>query len=175
MNFKNLKGKTLEVNGKIFEYKFQTEVKAPPEEVWNHASTMAGVNRELSPLIRMTFPRVCEILCAETMERQGGSFTSWIFLFGILPVDRWKMRFEEFGPGFRFLERSKVISLQFWEHERTVFESNGGSLICDRIKFIPKVRLLGPIVAFIMIAVFRNRHRNLKKIFKSTFRMRPLK
>lgn len=155
------------VQTKGYEYEFRTEVKASPEEVWEHASTMAGVNMELSPIIRMTYPQRCASLNAESMNKKNGYVTSWILLFGLIPVDRWVMHFVEFGPRFRFLERSKVCSMKFWEHERNIVGCNGGALIIDRIRFIPIMKPLAPIVARMMRTVFINRHRNLKKIFNA--------
>jgi hypothetical protein len=60
---------------------------------------------------------------------------SWILLFGLIPVDYDDLGIAELEPGRRFLERSTMLSMGFWEHER----------------------LAGAIVAFL----FRHRHRRL--------------
>ena len=50
--------------------------RAPAERVWAHASTFAGVNRELWPLARMTFPPAMSRLTPEAFPVGRTAFRS---------------------------------------------------------------------------------------------------
>ena len=41
----------------------------------------------------------------------------------------------ELDPGRRFLERSTMLSIRRWEHERTLVERDGGCEVTDRVTF----------------------------------------
>lgn len=61
--------------------------------------TMRGVNKELGPLIRMTAPS--EWSDRPIYEWPVGRvlFSSWILLFGIIPIDRHKFFFQSIVSG----------------------------------------------------------------------------
>jgi hypothetical protein len=128
--------------------------------------TPEGINDELRPLLRMTMPAslrgrtISEVPLGEPLGR------SWILLFGLLPVDYDDLRLAERGPGFRFLERSTMLSMSFWEHERTVAPGAAGCEVTDRLTF----RLRGPLAGIpgsarlaraIVARLFAHRHRRL--------------
>jgi ligand-binding SRPBCC domain-containing protein len=140
-------------------------LKSPPSEVWRHAITATGINHELMPLARMTFPAAVAALTPETVRLGERVCRSWVLLFGIVPVDYDDVTLIELEPGRRFLERSPMLSQRFWEHERTLMESGGGTRICDRVRFIPRLGPIAPLYARIFRAAFALRHRNLRKIF----------
>ena len=103
-------------------------------------------------------------------ERLG---RSWILLFGFLPVDYDDLGLAERGPGLRFLERSTMLSMRAWEHERTVTPAPEGCEITDRLAFqlraplatIPgSARLASAIVA----RLFAHRHRRLARYWGGT-------
>ena len=75
--------------------------------MWRHAVSPAGVNRELRPLLRMTFPRGTSDLTAgwRPGERR---FRSWLLVAGIVPVEYDDVVFEAVEPGRRFLERADL-------------------------------------------------------------------
>ena len=139
---------------------------AAAEAVWARAVTPEGINDELRPLLRMTMPSslrgktISEVPLGERLGR------SWLLLFGLVPVDYDDLMLAERGPGFRFLERSTMLSMSAWEHERTVKEMGEGCEVTDRLTFqlrrplaaVPgSARLAGAIVA----RLFAHRHRRL--------------
>ena len=143
-------------------------LSAPAEAVWARAVTPEGINDELRPLMRMTMPpsmrakTIDEVPLGEPLGR------SWILLFGLVPVDYDNLGLAERGPGFRFLERSTMLSMSAWEHERTVAQAGDGCEITDRLAFrlrrplavVPgSARLAGAIVA----RLFAHRHRRLAR------------
>src|SRR5262249_22412760 len=88
---------------------------------------------------------------------------SRLLLFGVLPIDRMDITVIELEPGRRFLERSPVRSQRLWQHERTVEPTGEGCLLTDRPTFEPRAG--GPVMAAFLRAVFRNRHRVLRRLF----------
>jgi hypothetical protein len=151
-----------------------SRLAAPAEAVWAAAISEEGINHELRPLLRMTMPpelrgkTIDDVAVGEPLGR------SWILLFGLLPVDYDDLRLAELEPGRRFLERSSMLSMRVWQHERTV-EPVGPSAceVTDRLGFelrrplawIPgSSRVAGAIVS----ALFRHRHRRLTERFGSS-------
>jgi hypothetical protein len=132
--------------------------------VWRHAVSPEGVNRELRPLLRMTFPAGTRDL---TAGWQAGHrcFRSWLLLGGLLPVEYDDVTFVAVEPGRRFLERSALFSQRVWEHERVVEPAAGGCRLRDRVRFESRLPGLEPLAAPLFRAVFRLRHRNLRRLF----------
>ena len=98
---------------------------------------------------------------------------SWLLLFGIIPFDYDDIGIAELGPGHRFLERSSMLSMKCWEHERTITPSADGCEVHDRVAF----ELRGPLSAVPGLSgllrqtlerVFRHRHARLARAFGST-------
>lgn len=157
-------------------FAISSTLRAPPERVWRHATSPAGVNRELWPLLRMTFPAEADAL-AEDAAHDGGLealaaqrpgerlFRAWVLLAGVLPVEYDDLAFAETGPGRRFLERSSLLTQRLWEHERTVDPHPRGTRITDRIRFASRIPWLEPVHAVVFGLVSRWRHRRLRGVF----------
>ena len=142
-----------------------SHLAAPAAAVWRHAISPAGVNRELRPLARMTFPADAASLEA-TLVPGERLFRSWIFLLGVLPVDYDDLTIVEYEPGRRFLERSPMGSQREWQHERIVEpDGEGACRLTDRVRFASRVPALEPVYAPIFRLAFRLRHRNLRRLF----------
>lgn len=146
------------------EISIASYLAAPPEALWRHATSPAGVNRELRPLLRMTFPPGATDLTGAWRPGER-LFRSWILLFGVLPVEYDDLGFVEVEPGRRFLERSRLLSQRIWEHERSIDPAPGGCRVADRVRFAPRLPLLAPLHAAVFRMVFRWRHRNLRRAF----------
>ena len=152
------------MSGRRYRFEFSSRLAAPAAEVWAHATSMRGVNRELSPLARMTHPRELSVLEPDLVPLGQRAFRSWIFAFGLVPIDYDDLTFVELGPG-RFLERSPMLTQREWQHERVIEQAPGGSTITDRISFAPRVSWLGPLFLAVFRMAFALRHRNLRRIF----------
>jgi hypothetical protein len=48
---------------------------------------------------------------------------SWLLLLGIIPFDYDDIGIVELEADHRLLERSSMLSMKFWEHERTITSS----------------------------------------------------
>jgi ligand-binding SRPBCC domain-containing protein len=89
---------------------------------------------------------------------------SWLLLLCVLPVDWSDLTLVELEPGRRFLERSPMFSMAFWQHERIVAPSAQGTTVVDQLMFHP--RLLPRVLARASVALFfRHRHARLRRRF----------
>jgi ligand-binding SRPBCC domain-containing protein len=146
------------------ELRTSSLLAAAPEAVWARVSTPAGINHELRPLMRMTFPRWVERLDPETVPIGRRLFRSWVLLFGVVPFDYDDITLVRVDPGRGFLERSRMLTQRLWEHERTLEPAGDGCLITDRVRFEPRLPV-GALVLPLVRLVFRHRHRRLRRAF----------
>lgn len=139
-----------------------TRLRATPQQVWRHARTMAGVNEELWPLLRMTVPAHARGATLEDVELGRPAFTSTLLAFGLVPFDRHRLTLVRADRDRGFLERSASLLQRSWEHERTLAADG---TVTDRVTFDTRLpgadRLARPVVA----ALFRHRHRRLSARF----------
>jgi hypothetical protein len=146
-------------------------VPADADRVWARAVSEEGVNDELRPILRMTMPARLRGKTIDDVEVGVQLGRSRILLFGLIPVDYDDLSLAELGPGNRFLERSEMLSMRVWQHERNVEPIDAGLCrVTDRLGFelrrplawIPgSARLARATVA----ALFRHRHRRLSRAF----------
>lgn len=145
-------------------FSISSRLVAPADRVWARVTTFEGVNDELRPVMRMTAPAHVRELDEQTVVLGERLFRSWILLFGVLPVDYDDLTLVELEPGRRFLERSPMLSMRSWQHERVVEPHGGGCTVTDRLEFEPRLPLpAAPVIG----ALFRHRHRRLRRRFGS--------
>ncbi len=147
----------------LVKKRFESRLAASPERVWTWATSMPCINRELAPLMRMTHPPARQSLddAPAEMELPVHLFDSWMLLFRVLPVDRSRVTFVELEPGHRFVERSPMLGMKLWQHERSVEAHDGGSRIVDTLTFEP--RALAFVVSRFVDVLFRHRHAVLRR------------
>lgn len=149
--------------GRRAEIAVSSELAAPAEAVWARAIDPAGINDELRPLMRMTVPKGVEDFGLDDLE-PGHIGRSWIFLFGFIPFDYDDLHIVRVEPGRSFLERSTMLSMRLWEHERTLepLDENCCRVI-DRLAWEPRLPLPGSWLRPLIRAVFNHRHRRLQR------------
>ncbi len=145
---------------------FESQLGAESNTVWDAVACMSGVNDELRPLVRMTYPPGCDRLESDNRLVLAG-FRSWVLLLGVLPIDRHHFGFEEIVDGERFTERSDSWLNRSWRHGRVVSSNDapGGAVLRDELEIEPRLRALEPFVRLGVGSVFRHRHRRLLKRF----------
>lgn len=148
----------------MFEFSISSTLDASRDDVWLHAVSAAGVNREFQPLLRMTFPAGLEAIADDWVPGER-ICRSWILLFGLLPVDFDDLVLVEVEAGHRFLERSTMFTQSLWEHERSLRSEDGRCRLTDRVRFVPKVAALGGLQRLVFRKVFQLRHWNLQRLF----------
>lgn len=143
-------------------HRFRVSSRLPltPDEVWARVVTFEGVNHELGPLVSMTLPTGLDVehLSAGPLGR------SCVLLGGLIPIDYDDLVLEEVTPPRGFRERSRMLSATAWWHDRTLLPlAEGGCRVVDAVAFTPRVRALGGLQAFVLEAMFRWRHRRLRR------------
>jgi hypothetical protein len=147
------------------EFRIGSTLRAEPAAVWERAMSAEGINAELGPLLRMTTPRGLGSLDLRQLG-PGPLGRSWLLLFGLVPIDYDEIGLERVEPGRGFLERSTMLSQRLWEHERTIEPAaGGGATIVDRVAWEPRAPLPGRLLRPLIAAVFRHRHKRLRRHF----------
>jgi hypothetical protein len=85
----------------------------------------------------------------------------------VIPVDYDDLVVEEIEDGSRFLERSQMLTMRVWQHERILEASGSATRVTDRLTFTP--RLLGPkaLARAVVGFLFSRRHRRLRAWFSA--------
>lgn len=126
---------------------------------------MKNVNEELMPFARMTYPKDRSEIGNNDVPLNQTLFTSYVFLFGFIPIDIQYLKLEKIGFGNAFYENSTTMTHKYWKHTRTLTEQNGKTLVRDEIYFLPRFAPLGTVLLPIIKRVFKNRHEPLKKYY----------
>jgi ligand-binding SRPBCC domain-containing protein len=143
-----------------------SHLEAPPEVVWDRITTQDGVNDEMRPFLRMRFPAGTEGLDPDSIELGRPVGRCWLLLFGLVPFDYDDLTLVRLEPGRGFLERSRMLSQQLWEHQRALEPSgSGGCLITDRVLWQPRLGLPGAPLRPLIRWFFRHRHKRLRRRF----------
>ena len=148
-----------------------SRLAAPAAEVWAHAVNPSGINDELRPLLRMTVPAALRGTTIEDIPLGRRAGRSWILLLGLVPFDYDDITLVEHDKGRRFLERSPMLSMRVWQHERIVDPLDGAScVLTDRVSFrLRTLPALVPgasrVVGALVRRIFSHRHRRLRLRF----------
>ena len=134
-------------------------------DVWAVVSTARGINDELWPWFRMTAPRRLREGGLAGVEVGRRLCRSWVLLFGVLPVDYDDITLVRLEAPCGFLERSGMLSQRVWEHERTLEETPEGCVLTDPVTYAPRLRVPDRALRSLYAAVFRHRHRRLRRRF----------
>lgn len=143
-------------------FTFSSDLPIPSERFLT-TLTMAGVNAELSPLVRMTAPDSFSVRRILDWPEQKRLFQSWILLFGFLPIDRHDFFLEGINPNKGFSERSTSLINEYWCHKRNVVPTNSGCRVTDTVSFRSRIPLIDVLSKPIYHVVFWCRHRNLRR------------
>jgi hypothetical protein len=131
------------------------------ERLWSVITTMEGVNAELAPWLRMSVPLEARGKCLADVRLGEVAFESWLLALGFLPFDLHRLCLIELEPGHGFRERSSSWLQRVWQHERTLEAVDGGTQLCDRVTFEPRIAVLTPVVRSVVARLFRHRHARL--------------
>ncbi len=151
------------VRGTPITVEVTSRLRGSVDEVWAHASTMAGVNRELAPWVRMTVPREARGRRLSEMDPGREAFSSVLLLLGVCPFDLHHLSLERvLDHGFD--EESWSWLQRRWRHERRVEPDGEGCVVTDRLVVEPRWAprfLVEPIVR----RLFASRHAWLRRRF----------
>jgi ligand-binding SRPBCC domain-containing protein len=147
-----------------------SRLDADPDEVWAWIATAEGVNDELRPWMRMTVPGGGDI-DLDSIEVGKPIGRSWVLFLGLIPIDYDEINVVEVNQGRGFVERSRMLSQRAWEHVRTIEPAANGSVITDAIAWEPRLPLPARALRPMFGAIFRHRHRRLRRRFGGSARM----
>ena len=144
----------------------ESRVAAPTATVWAGFTTAEGLNTELMPMLRLTPPHRSE---GPATDPVGGGMPlgrSRLLLFGLIPLGHIELRLTELELGRRFVERSAMLAMREWQHERVLEAVDEGCLVRDTVTFEvrePLARIPGVqrAVGGLLRGLFNHRHRRL--------------
>lgn len=145
------------------------DVAATPTAVWDRVVAPEGINHEMRPWMTMSLPDGTEELTVETIPLGQPAGRAWLRLLGLIPFDYDYLTIVDVEPGKRFLERSTMLSMRHWEHERTLTPVPGGTRVHDRVILEPRLPIPGmaAILATLVNAFFKHRQRRRRLHFTS--------
>jgi hypothetical protein len=149
------------------KFEVSSNLKISPEDV-DGLLTMKGVNRELSPLIRMTAPS--EWSSKPIVEWPTGKvlFSSWILLFGILPIDRHTFFFNFIDRQRGFAESSSSVTNKVWHHRREINRDGASCRVTDTVEFQCRLPLFAYVLGPVYRLLFTHRHRVLRSYYSGS-------
>jgi ligand-binding SRPBCC domain-containing protein len=148
--------------------RFESKLQAPKASVWEWITSIEGISAEMWPYFRMTTPKGIRSLTDLKVNLGDRLFRSYVFLFGVLPIDYSDMTLIELDPGQGFVEQSPMGSMTLWRHERRLipFPSEKGTVqLVDQLTFQP--RFVSRFVGWFIKQVFVNRHKVLRAHFSA--------
>lgn len=150
-------------------FRLESKLHASTERVWEWITSIKGISAEMWPFFRMTVPRGLTSLNDVDVELGVRMFRSYVFLFGVLPIDYSDMTLLELNTGEGFVEQSPMGSIKLWRHERRIEPCPSDSnavLLVDQLTFQP--RMASRLVGWFIRCVFVHRHEVLKANFGGT-------
>ena len=144
-------------------FRFESKLRASTERVWEWITSIKGISAEMWPYFRMTVPK--GIVSLDDVDIKFGvrMFRSYVFLFGVLPIDYSDMTLLELNIGEGFTEQSPMGSMRLWRHKRRIVPCPADSdtvLLVDQLTFQP--RMAPRLVKWFIHRVFVHRHKVLK-------------
>lgn len=149
------------------QYFSRSSTLAIPAEDFLAALNFAGVNFELGPWVQMSAPAdwVSQGITAWPVDTH--LFSSWITLFGLLPIDRHHFRLRGVDPASGFVECSQSWNNSYWHHARRIEALPQGCRVTDTVHYRSRLPGLGWLLKPVYRVVFAWRHRQLRKKFGS--------
>lgn len=149
----------------LVEFTVSSVIPAAADAVWARVTTMAGVNDEIMPILRMTIPRDLAAFTIADAPLGERAFRSWVLLFGVIPIDGHDLTLVSVDHGRGFHEHSTSLTQRDWIHERTLEPVAAGTRVTDRIRFASRAPFLATALRPLLQRLFRHRHRRLARYF----------
>ena len=150
-------------------FRFESKLRASTERVREWITSVKGISAEMWPYFRMTVPKGIVSLNDVDIKFGVRMFRSYVFLFGVLPIDYSDMTLVELNVGEGFIEQSPMGSMELWRHERRIVpcpSDPNAVLLVDQLTFQP--RMAKRLVGWFIRRVFVHRHKVLKVNFGNT-------
>ncbi|MBC9249631.1 hypothetical protein A9179_05020 [Pseudomonas alcaligenes] len=116
---------------------------------------------EMRPWLWMSAPRGVRNLQDVQWLPGEALFSSWLWLFGCLPIGISRLTLLELRTGEGFVEQSPMTGMRLWRHQRDLEATRQGTRVIDRLtvdSWLPQVL----VKAFLQL-FFASRHRALRR------------
>lgn len=146
----------------------ESVVAAPVRHVWDRIVSPEGIIDEMRPWMTMSMPRGARDLTIETIPLGIPVGRACLRLFGVVPFDYDRLSIAGLVEGRSFHEKSTMLSMRRWEHERTLTPlEDERTRVHDRVTFVPRLPLrpLTLVLSRVLRAFFAHRHRRLQRHF----------
>ena len=144
--------------------RFASTLPAPREAVWQWITSWAGIRRETMPFFAMTAPRGMRSIAQVQVVPGQRLFRSYLLFGGLLPLDILDLTVIDIRPGHGFTERSPMLSMKRWQHQREILDAPGGGVeLVDTLSFEP--RLARGLTRWFVTRLFQHRHAVLRRAF----------
>ncbi|MGN0039686.1 hypothetical protein [Rhodococcus sp. (in: high G+C Gram-positive bacteria)] len=149
----------------------ESVLPATSPAVWARITDPGGINDELAPVLSMRMPRAVRGLSIDEVPVGVRLGRAPLLLFGILPVEFDDLTVAAVEPGRRFHEKSSMVLLRRWEHERELQPlPSGGTRVHDRLTFelrapLSRVPIVVAVAHRVIAGLFAHRHRRLARYF----------
>jgi ligand-binding SRPBCC domain-containing protein len=150
---------------RFIQFQLSSELAASADQLWQHISSMTGVNRELAPWVRMTVPRDVQQLSLADAPVGEMLFRSRLLALGLIPFDVHSLKLERIEAEIGFIEESHTWFHRRWRHERQLVPLARGCCLTDRLEVQPRVRTASVLIAPLVRMLFQHRHQWLRRHF----------
>ncbi|MDG9925997.1 MULTISPECIES: hypothetical protein [unclassified Pseudomonas] len=145
----------------MIELRFESTLPITPENAWRWITEVRGLRQEMRPWLWMSVPRHIHNLRDVAVEPGRPLFTSWLWLFGVLPLGVSRLTLLSLTPNQGFVEQSPMTGMRLWRHERSLAPVAGGVRLVDQLTVDPL--LPAPLVRLFLHLLFNSRHRTLRR------------
>jgi ligand-binding SRPBCC domain-containing protein len=132
-------------------------------QVWRSVTSLAGLRREMMPMLAMTAPPGVESLTDLPLTPGQPLFHSRLLLGGFIPAGTSALTLLSLEPGSGFVEQSPMTGMAQWRHQRRLTDAGSGCRVTDTLEFEPK--FLSGVTAALIHMFFNHRHRRLRRQF----------
>jgi hypothetical protein len=145
-------------------FEIESDLPIEPMKLYRELLTIKGVNRELSPYIKMSAPKQWRAKPISEWPVGAFLFNSRVTLFGLIPIDSHGFKFSEVSES-GFSETSKTLMNKEWNHTRSIVKTSAGSKVKDLVEYKSKLGFMGYLLMPFLLTIFKHRHSKLKAIY----------
>ncbi|WP_372864467.1 hypothetical protein [Spongiibacter sp.] len=146
-----------------YQLSFSSTLKADRPALWRWITSIEGISWEMSPYLRMTFPRGVTALESIAVVPGRPLFRSWLWFLKVIPFDYSDFCLQRLDPAEGFTELSRMGSMRMWKHVRRIVPAENGYTLTDELTFEP--RYAGWLANKVVSLFFTHRHRRLRQHF----------
>ena len=120
----------------MITFEEKTWVERPLEETFSFFNTPKNLSKLMPPFMKF------KLLTPESIiMKEGAVFDYHIKLFGI-PM-QWQSYILHYNPPHLFVDIQLKGPHDYWHHEHSFYEENGGTMIRDQVRYCMPLGLLG--------------------------------